>query len=314
MFSRFIGIDYSGAETADSSLKGLQIASVMHDSSVRLVPPPAGPKKYWTREAIAHWLVETLSDGPPAIVGIDHGFSFPLAYFTKYKLERSWLTFLEDFCRHWPTDRPHMYVDFARDDQRKGKVPERSGSSKWRRLTEICTGSAKSVFHFDVQGSVAKSTHAGLPWLRHVRETVRRPVHIWPFDGWAIPPDRSAIVEVYPRRWRLPVPTPHGMTEHELDAHIIAHTLCNADVDGRLERWLAPVMPDEVRAVAEVEGWILSADPARLPQLALSLVGKGASAKAERRRLSLSAYLSGFFGMTRRSNREVTGRGAHTRY
>ena len=26
--------------------------------------------------------------------------------------------------------------------------------------------SAKSVFHFDVQGSVAKSTHAGIPWLR----------------------------------------------------------------------------------------------------------------------------------------------------
>jgi hypothetical protein len=46
MFSRFIGIDYSGAETADSSLKGLQIASVVHDSYVRLVPPPSGPKKY----------------------------------------------------------------------------------------------------------------------------------------------------------------------------------------------------------------------------------------------------------------------------
>jgi hypothetical protein len=35
----------------------------------------------------------------------------------------------------------------------------RMGNSRWRRLTEERTGGAKSVFHFDVQGSVAKSTH-----------------------------------------------------------------------------------------------------------------------------------------------------------
>jgi hypothetical protein len=35
-------------------------------------------------------------------------------------------------------------------------------------LTEIRAGAAKSVFHFDVPGSVAKSTHAGLPWLRYL--------------------------------------------------------------------------------------------------------------------------------------------------
>jgi hypothetical protein len=32
----------------------------------------------------------------------------------------------------------------------------------WRRLTEKRAGGAKSVFQFDVQGSVAKSTHAGI--------------------------------------------------------------------------------------------------------------------------------------------------------
>jgi hypothetical protein len=31
-------------------------------------------------------------------------------------------------------------------------------------------GSAKSVFNFDVQGSVAKSTRAGIPWLRFIRQ------------------------------------------------------------------------------------------------------------------------------------------------
>ena len=37
----------------------------------------------------------------------------------------------------------------------------------WLRLTEERAGSTKSVFQFDVQGSVAKSTHAGIPWLLH---------------------------------------------------------------------------------------------------------------------------------------------------
>jgi hypothetical protein len=177
-------------------------------------------------------------------------------------------------------------------------VPERSGSNRWRRLAEICAGGAKSVFHFDVQGSVAKSTHAGLPWLRYVRQNVRRPVHFWPFDGWTIPPGGSAIVEVYPRLWRLRVPTPHGMTEHELDAHIIARTLRDAEVDGRLERWLMPEMSEAIRADAEVEGWILGADPARLAKQEPGASGKRPRPRTERRRLSPSAFVSSFFGMT----------------
>ena len=294
MFSRYIGIDYSGAETPESSLKGLQVASVVHDSYVRLVPPPPSPRKYWTREAIANWLVETLSEGPPTIVGIDHGFSFPIAYYQKYKLARDWSAFLADFCRHWPTDRRHTYVDFVRDDQRRGVIPERVGHRRWRRLTELCAGSAKSVFHFDVTGGVAKSTHAGIPWLRHIREHVRRPAHFWPFDDWGIPDGHSAIVEVYPRLWRLAMPRPHGLTEHELDAHIIARTLCDADVDGRLERWLLPELTDSAKADVRVEGWILGADASKL--------SAGAAAdrtqSSRQQRLSPSAFLSRFFGIT----------------
>ncbi len=46
------------------------------------------------------------------------------------------------------------------------------GGPLWRRLSEERSGSAKSVFHFNVPGSVAKSTHAGLPWLRFIRQRV----------------------------------------------------------------------------------------------------------------------------------------------
>ena len=59
----------------------------------------------------------------------------------------------------------------------------RTGNARWRRLTEERAGGAKSVFYFDVQGSVAKSTHAGIPWLRFIRQQLGPRIHFWPFDG-----------------------------------------------------------------------------------------------------------------------------------
>ena len=136
----------------------------------------------------------------PTLVGIDHGFSFPLRYFEVHGLLPDWPTFLDDFQRHWPTDEDHTYVDFVRDGS-AGNGAARTGNARWRRLTEERAGGAKSVFHFDVQGQVAKSTHAGIPWLRFIRRDSATGVHFWPFDGWDIPAGRSAIAEVYPALW-----------------------------------------------------------------------------------------------------------------
>jgi hypothetical protein len=68
------------------------------------VLPPVSPRKYWTRRGIAEWLVERLAEDAPTLVGIDHGFSFPLRYFETHHLKPDWLIFLDDFQRHWPTD------------------------------------------------------------------------------------------------------------------------------------------------------------------------------------------------------------------
>lgn len=257
-FERYVGIDYSGAETPTSSLKGLQVFVAGGDHAPVSEPPPPSAKKYWTRREIGHWLVDELSAGHPTLVGIDHGFSFPVAYFKRHGLPLDWPTFLDDFQRHWPTDGDHMYVDFVRDGA-VGNGAARTGSRRWRRLTELCTRSAKSVFHFDVQGSVAKSTHAGLPWLKYLRERVRRPVHFWPFDGWRAPDEASVVVEVYPRLWRE-IPSPIGMTAHEFDAFVVADTLRAADLDGRLTKWLAPDLSPAAMRLASIEGWIIGGD------------------------------------------------------
>ena len=130
------------------------------------------------------------------------------------------------------------------------------GNTRWRRLTEERAGSAKSVFHFDVQGSVAKSTHAGIPRLRFIRQRFGSRVHFSPFDGWEIPPGRSALAEVYPALWSRSF-AKEGRTGDQHDAYCIAAWLSRADRNGSLATFLKPELTPPQRTVAQVEGWIL---------------------------------------------------------
>jgi hypothetical protein len=254
-FDRYIGIDYSGAETPTASLKGLRLYLAERDVPPVEVLPPPSLKKYWTRRGIAEWLVDKLAEDKPTLVGIDHGFSFPLRYFERHGLKPDWPAFLDDFQHHWPTDEDHTYVDFVREGA-AGNGAARMGNSRWRRLTEERAGCTKSVFQFDVQGSVAKSTHAGIPWLRFIRQRLGSRIHFWPFDGWEIPAGRSAVAEVYPALWNRSF-AKEGRTGDQHDAYCIAAWLSRADRNGNLAAFLRPELAPPERTVAQVEGWIL---------------------------------------------------------
>ena len=254
LFQRYLGIDYSGAQTPSSSLPGLRVYSATLSESPTEIEPPPSARKYWTRRGLAEWLAVALQEGPPTIVGIDHAFSFPLRYFEMHQLPLDWGVFLDDFHLHWPTDDDAMYVDFIRDGLH-GKGSARSGNARWRRLTEErCR--AKSVFHFDVQGSVAKSTHAGLPWLRFLRQKLGRQLHFWPFEGWMPPPSRSVIVEVYPALWSRSFPA-ERRNSHQHDAYSVARWMRENDAEGRLSFHLQSALGASDRATASTEGWIL---------------------------------------------------------
>ena len=236
VFVRHIGIDYSGAETPTASLKGLRVYMAEGDGvPIEILPSPSR-RKYWTRRGIAEYLVKRLAEDPPALVGIDHGFSFPLRYFEAHALELDWPAFLEDFQHHWPTDDDHAYVDFVREGV-IGNGAARTGNTRWRRLTDERARGAKSVFHFDVQGSVAKSTHAGIPWLRFIRYHCVDRVHFWPFDGWDVPAGRSVIAEVYPSIWRGCYAN-EGRTADQHDAFCIAAQLARRRSRGHA--WRVP--------------------------------------------------------------------------
>ena len=254
-FERYIGIDYSGAETPTSSLKGLRVYLATRDAEATEVAPPPSPRKYWTRKELAHWLLERLSEPIPTMVGIDHGFSFPIRYFEIHQIPPDWDVFLRDFQSHWPTDGPYVYVDFVRDGS-VGNGAARTGNSKWRRETERrCKG--KSVFHFDCQGTVAKSTHGGIPWLLFLREHLGTGVHFWPFDGFTVPPSKSVVVEAYPALYKHRFPARPDMTADQQDAFSIASWLRQVDSTGELQAALHPDLDPSMQLLARTEGWIL---------------------------------------------------------
>jgi hypothetical protein len=234
---------------------GIRVYLAEASGTPEQIQPPSSPRRYWTRRGLAECLCEELGADTPTVVGIDHGFSFPIEYFNRHSLPRDWPSFLLDFQKRWPTHEPHMYIDFIRHGK-FGEGQKRMGESNWLRLTERWTATAKSVFMFDVQGSVARSTFAGLPWLLYLKNWCKRPAYFWPFDGWEIPQGKSVVVEVYPALWMRRFDR-DGRDGDEHAAYVTAAWLQRADRDGTLASYLNPSLTPEEREVADIEGWIL---------------------------------------------------------
>jgi hypothetical protein len=253
-FNNYIGIDYSGAETAESRLKAIRVYAATPSSGPTEEVFQSSPRKHWSRRAIACWLVEQLSKGTPAILGVDHAFSFPLAYFKKHGLPLDWPVFLDEFQRDCPTDE-NIYVDFVREGV-AGCWDKVAGDPSWLRLTEQWTTSAKSVFQFDIQGAVAKATYAGLPWLRRLRRELGAKVHFWPFDGWDVPEGKSVVAEVYPSLWMKRFPRQQRDNDQHA-AYSVAAWLRRADLNGSLPLFFNPHLDSQERKIAGIEGWIL---------------------------------------------------------
>jgi hypothetical protein len=251
LFGRYIGIDYSGARAPDDRLPGLQVFEAGRSGLPRKCLPPGERARNWTRRQVAEYCRAALTRETPVVIGIDHGFSFPASYMTRHDLS-DWDAFLADFVRYWQTAGEGVWVDSVRGGN------ARSGTTDELRLCERWTAGAKSVFQFDVQGSVAKSTHAGLPWLAWLRDqpAVAARLHCWPFDGLVVPPGRSVIAEVFPSVLRRRYPR-ESRTLDEHDAWCVARWLQQTDRQGSLTRYLEPPLTAAERRVAALEGWIL---------------------------------------------------------
>ena len=251
LFTTYVGIDYSGAGKTVSRNRGLRVFKATVDTDPVRVKPPAGKRSNWTRKEIAYWIRDQFDREAPVIIGLDHGFSFPMRYMKRHRIT-SWDQFLDDFQRHWPTDQDEGSVEAFR------KANRRSGRHTEFRLTENWTASTQSVFKLDGTGTVGKSTHCGIPWLRFMRRSSdenRRP-HFWPFDGFDVPPNRSVVAEVFPSIFRRRYPRRYR-TADEHDAMCVAWWLKDMDARGHLWTYFNPPLTDEERGIARLEGWIL---------------------------------------------------------
>jgi len=251
MFDRYVGIDYSGASTPIKRNKGLQVFSANGTNAPKKIRTAVGPTLNWNRKEVTHWCLELLKNKDPVIIGIDHAFSFPESYIQRYDTS-SYDQFLEDFHVHWPTDQDDITVQSLFENNK------RTGQSNEFRLTENWTPSAKSVFQFGMQGQVAMSSHAGIPWLRFLRKhpDLSGKVHFWPFDGFTIPRQISVVVEVYPSLFRRRYPKIDGSVD-EHDAYSIALWLQDMDSRGVHSQFFNPPLTKKEMDLAKLEGWIL---------------------------------------------------------
>ncbi|MEL7500386.1 MAG: hypothetical protein AAFN77_22520 [Planctomycetota bacterium] len=285
-FQHYIGIDYSGAATPSKRTGAIQVYHAAGDAKpIHIACPASGrSKRNWNRIELYQWLNQFLESHQATMVAIDHGFSFPASYFQQYRL-KNWDEFLVDFIANWPTDSPDATVEEFRANT------QRSGSAKELRLTERWTSSAKSVFQFDVQGSVAKSTHAGLPFLHQLRQS-HPSLHFWPFDGYKIgeqvenegsqdaaeragrsiknesrsskhssethrPTNSTSVVaEVYPSIFRNRYPRSNRTVDQQ-DAYAICRWLSETDLEFDLDPYLQPPLTETEQATVLMEGWIL---------------------------------------------------------
>ena len=92
---------------------------------------------YAVHREIADWLIEQAQKNITFIAGIDHGFSFPMNYFERYKL-KSWPQFLDDLCQHWPTDQDDATVEqFRHGNHRTGRNTDFRITEKWNSVDDL---------------------------------------------------------------------------------------------------------------------------------------------------------------------------------
>jgi hypothetical protein len=258
-FDLFIGIDYSGAGTRNSRLPGLQLyaAEPGGTGAQRLTPSAknnrgTNSRIHWTRQEVAERLHAEVSSGKRVLIGIDHCFSFPQSYFSRYGL-KSWPEFLADITAHWGT---HEIRESMRSLRNSPEALQRVGYGDEFRLTERWTSSAKCVFVFDVHGSVAMSSYAGIPWLKWLRDELPDRLHFWPYDAWEPMPGKSVIAEVYPSIFRRRYPRERRRVD-EQDAYATARWMADMYARGGLDGYFDPPLTPDERELAALEGWIL---------------------------------------------------------
>jgi hypothetical protein len=195
-FSRFACVDWSGAKGSRHSGIALAVCEQGNAAPVLVAPP----EKFWSRQAIADWLLTQKDD---LLIGFDFSFAPPFAQRGSYlpgdttpDNARDFWTYVESICDDDDLGaasflelhhRRHFYLGAA--DGRKADFMH------WRRCDalSIMGDSGKTSCVFDAIGAsqVAKASFAGMRMLNLVGQHIP----VWPVDP--LPAQGPVIVEIY---------------------------------------------------------------------------------------------------------------------
>ena len=282
-FSRFVGIDWSGAKGARQ--KGLAVASVCKDR-LTLEEPPSG-RKSWSRAEVTQFIGQLAHAPGRTLVGIDSAFSLPFmdtgSYLPGVALPTSAVALWSAVEAACARDDHYYGGGFVRANAGHYHQTGQKGACYHRRMRvteELCiargAGSCESVFHLIGPSQVGLSGLSTIRMLAHL--TGYAGIAVWPFQDTS--QASVVLVEIYAAlfaamggsrgkvrdtvtltaivaalgpglRMRVPGKGTGSISDDAADALLTAAGLCSVAHDDRY--WKPAGLSTMVR---ESEGWI----------------------------------------------------------
>ncbi|MCF8708269.1 hypothetical protein [Rhizorhapis sp. SPR117] len=197
-FSHFVAIDWSGAK--GSKHKGIAVAICTSGAAPPEIVAPPG--KYWSRQAIADWVIAQ-GRTSPTLFGFDFSFAPPCVERKAYlpgdatpKDARSFWDYVDRICQDEDLGAASLLEQHHRRHFYFGKADGVKADYMHLRRCEAhynAGGGGKPSTVYDAIGAaqVAKASFAGMRLLHRLGQHLP----VWPFDP--VPDAGSAIVEIY---------------------------------------------------------------------------------------------------------------------
>jgi hypothetical protein len=264
-FSRFVGIDWSGAVGSRHPAVQVAVCEAGHDTP-RLVLPPSG---VWSRAGVLEWLVSLSGD---VLVGMDAGFGFAAVPPFTGPARDLWAE-IDAIAAADPDLGGHSFIAHRRDAFWMGAADGPRHLRAHLRVTEQVYAASRlgvPTSNFVLLGAsqVGKATLSAMRLLHRLQWPV------WPFDP--LPSQGPVILEIYAQAFArmggvrgklrdratldavlaqlgsgpMPAICPDHFPDHVGDAVITAAGL---RAIGGAPRWWAP--PALTPAIAITEGW-----------------------------------------------------------